>query len=78
MSDPKQLVKKVKIQQRGASTPARFASQNEAAGVNSHSDLCSSRSRDSISHVLINKLWNYCDILRDDGLSCGDYVGQLD
>jgi len=26
---------------------------------------------------LINKLWNYCDILRDDGLSYGDYVEQL-
>jgi len=26
---------------------------------------------------LINKLWNYCDILRDDGLSFGDYVEQL-
>jgi type I restriction enzyme M protein len=27
---------------------------------------------------LVNKLWNYCDILRDDGLSCGDYVEQFD
>jgi len=26
---------------------------------------------------LIDKLWNYCDILRDDGLSYGDYVEQL-
>lgn len=26
---------------------------------------------------LVNKLWNYCDILRDDGLSCGDDVDQL-
>ncbi|MBI4744097.1 MAG: SAM-dependent DNA methyltransferase [Actinobacteria bacterium] len=26
---------------------------------------------------LVNKLWNYCDILRDDGLSYGDYVEQL-
>lgn len=26
---------------------------------------------------LISKLWNYCNILRDDGLSYGDYVEQL-
>ncbi len=26
---------------------------------------------------LVNKLWNYCDILRNDGLSYGDYVEQL-
>lgn len=27
--------------------------------------------------VLVQKLWNYCNILRNDGLSCGDYVEQL-
>src|SRR6185437_7788027 len=27
--------------------------------------------------TLIQKLWNYCSILRDDGLSYGDYVEQL-
>src|SRR5207247_68835 len=26
---------------------------------------------------LVQKLWNYCTILRDDGLSYGDYVEQL-
>ena len=26
---------------------------------------------------LVSKLWNYCHILRDDGLSYGDYVEQL-
>ena len=26
---------------------------------------------------LVSKLWNYCNILRDDGLSYGDYVEQL-
>jgi type I restriction enzyme M protein len=26
---------------------------------------------------LTSKLWNYCSILRDDGLSYGDYVEQL-
>ena len=25
----------------------------------------------------VSKLWNYCNILRDDGLSYGDYVEQL-
>jgi type I restriction enzyme M protein len=29
------------------------------------------------SSALVNKLWNYCNILRDDGLSYGDYVEQL-
>jgi type I restriction enzyme M protein len=27
--------------------------------------------------ALVSKLWNYCNILRDDGLSYGDYVEQL-
>jgi len=27
--------------------------------------------------TLVQKLWNYCNILRDDGLSYGDYVEQL-
>jgi len=26
---------------------------------------------------IVQKLWNYCHILRDDGLSYGDYVEQL-
>jgi hypothetical protein len=25
------------------------------------------------SHQLVQKLWNYCNILREDGLSYGDY-----
>jgi type I restriction enzyme M protein len=25
------------------------------------------------SSALVQKLWNYCNILRDDGLSYGDY-----
>lgn len=29
------------------------------------------------SSSLVQKLWNYCNILRDDGLSYGDYVEQL-
>src|SRR4051812_16134318 len=28
-------------------------------------------------NALVQKLWNYCNILRDDGLSYGDYVEQL-
>jgi type I restriction enzyme M protein len=27
--------------------------------------------------TLVQKLWNYCNILRDDGMSYGDYVEQL-
>lgn len=27
--------------------------------------------------ALVQKHWNYCNILRDDGLSYGDYVEQL-
>ena len=27
--------------------------------------------------IVHQKLWNYCNILRDDGLSYGDYVEQL-
>ena len=26
---------------------------------------------------IVQKLWNYCNVLRDDGLSYGDYVEQL-
>ena len=29
------------------------------------------------SDAIVQKLWNYCNILRDDGLSYGDYVEQL-
>jgi type I restriction enzyme M protein len=29
------------------------------------------------SPQIVQKLWNYCNILRDDGLSYGDYVEQL-
>jgi len=27
--------------------------------------------------AIVDKLWNYCDVLRDDGVSYGDYVEQL-
>lgn len=29
------------------------------------------------SNNIVQKLWNYCNVLRDDGLSYGDYVEQL-
>jgi type I restriction enzyme M protein len=29
------------------------------------------------SAQIVQKLWNYCHVLRDDGLSYGDYVEQL-
>ena len=31
----------------------------------------------AMSAALVQKLWNYCNVLRDDGLSYGDYVEQL-
>ena len=31
----------------------------------------------SAPQQLVAKLWNYCHLLRDDGLSYGDYVEQL-
>ena len=31
----------------------------------------------SESAALVQKLWNYCNVLRDDGVSYGDYVEQL-
>jgi type I restriction enzyme M protein len=32
---------------------------------------------DNHSQQIVQKLWNYCNVLRDDGLSYGDYVEQL-
>jgi type I restriction enzyme M protein len=29
------------------------------------------------SQHIVQKLWNYCNVLRDDGLSYGDYIEQL-
>jgi type I restriction enzyme M protein len=29
------------------------------------------------SRQIVQRLWNYCNVLRDDGLSYGDYVEQL-
>jgi type I restriction enzyme M protein len=29
---------------------------------------------DNHSRQIVQKLWNYCNVLRDDGLSYGDYV----
>jgi len=29
------------------------------------------------TNALVQKLWNYCNILRDDGLSYGDHIDQL-
>jgi hypothetical protein len=29
------------------------------------------------SSAIVQRLWNYCTVLRDDGLSYGDYVEQL-
>src|SRR5690348_4609634 len=37
----------------------------------------SSASHANQSQQIVQKLWNYCNVLRDDGLSYGDYVEQL-
>ena len=29
------------------------------------------------SSTIVQRLWNYCSVLRDDGMSYGDYVEQL-
>lgn len=29
------------------------------------------------SSTIVQKLWSYCNVLRDDGVSYGDYVEQL-
>jgi type I restriction enzyme M protein len=29
------------------------------------------------SAAIVSKPWNYCNVLRDDGMSYGDYVEQL-
>jgi len=29
------------------------------------------------SATIVQRLWNYCHVLRDDGVSYGDYVEQL-
>ena len=31
----------------------------------------------SDSATIVQKLWNYCHVLRDDGLSYQDYIEQL-
>src|SRR5512139_385654 len=28
-------------------------------------------------NAIVQKLWNYCNVLRDDGMSYGDFVEQL-
>jgi hypothetical protein len=38
---------------------------------------CSWRELPTVSATLVQKLWNYCNVLRDDGMSYGDYVEQL-
>jgi intein-encoded DNA endonuclease-like protein len=30
------------------------------------------------SATIVQRLWNYCNVLRDDGVSYGDYVEQLE
>src|SRR5487761_188232 len=37
----------------------------------------SSQTASVSSSALVQKVWNYCNVLRDDGISYGDYVEQL-
>ncbi len=30
-----------------------------------------------VSRSIVQRVWNYCNVLRDDGISYGDYVEQL-
>jgi hypothetical protein len=32
----------------------------------------------NITNTLVQKLWNYCNVLHDDGMSYGDYVEHFD
>ena len=61
---------------RTASNPAdlgaRQPAQNEQHGCE-HSEC----EKMTTSAQLVQKLWNYCNVLRDDGLSYGDYVEQM-
>lgn len=29
------------------------------------------------NHEIVQKLWNLCDVLRDDGINYSDYVTEL-
>lgn len=29
------------------------------------------------AQTVVTRLWNYCNLLRDDGMDCGDDVEQL-
>jgi len=40
-------------------------------------DAPETTSNKSAADALVAKLWNFCNLLRDDGLSYGDYVQQL-
>ena len=31
----------------------------------------------SNSSTIVQRVWNYCNVLRDDGMSYGDYLEQL-
>src|SRR5579863_2367699 len=31
----------------------------------------------SATQAIVQRLWNYCNVLRDDGMSYGDYLEQL-
>ena len=31
----------------------------------------------TIIHAIVQKHWNYCNVLRDDGMSYGDDIEQL-
>ena len=49
----------------------------QAAAPVAAADAVHAVSSSSDPKVLVQKLWDFCDVLRDDGLSYGDYLEQL-
>jgi type I restriction enzyme M protein len=48
-----------------------------SGSVNANGGISEGQLATNHSQQIVQKLWNYCTILRDDGLSYGDYVEQL-
>ena len=60
-------------QRRRSSTPSPVSWRARQPSPPGHPQ----RLMSSPASNLVNKVWNYCNLLRDDGVSYGDYVEQL-